>query len=92
MTEDHSVRQQAMRFAHYRRRKNHRHHCRVFPIHLALLGGNGNKLNKRRHDIEIKRQKNNDRHGPRPIPNVCHIPHPPSFSIQTTFDSHENLT
>jgi hypothetical protein len=31
------------------------------PINLALLGGNGNTLNKRRH-----------------------LPHPPSFSLQTT--------
>jgi hypothetical protein len=36
-------------------------------------------------DSKIKRQKNIDRQGPRPIPNVCHFPDPPWFSLQTTF-------
>ncbi len=32
---------------------------------------------------KIKRQKNIYCHGPRPIPNVCHPPDPPRFSLQT---------
>jgi hypothetical protein len=34
---------------------------------------------------KIKRQTNLDRHGPRPITNVCHLPDPTYFSLQTTF-------
>jgi hypothetical protein len=35
---------------------------------------------------KIKRHTNLDRHGPRPIATVCHLPGPPSFSLQTTFE------
>ncbi len=38
-------------------------------------------------DSKVKQQKNLDRHGPRPIPNVCHLPDPPWYSVQTTFKS-----
>ncbi len=31
---------------------------------------------------------NIDRHGPRPIPDVCHLSYPPWFSLQTTFKVH----
>ncbi len=34
---------------------------------------------------KIKRQTNLDRHGPRPITNVFHLPDPTYFSLQTTF-------
>jgi hypothetical protein len=41
--------------------------------------------------MEIKRQKNIDRHGPRTQTNTqrCHLPHTPSFSLQTTFKPNE---
>ncbi len=35
--------------------------------------------------MAIKRKTNLDRHGQRPIPIICHLPDPPSFSLPTTF-------
>ncbi len=40
---------------------------------------------KSKTDIKIKRQTNLDRHGPRPIAKVCHLPVHPLFLLQTTF-------
>ncbi len=34
---------------------------------------------------KIKRHTNLDRRRPRPIPIICHLPDPPSFSLPTTF-------
>jgi hypothetical protein len=39
-------------------------------------------------DKKIEKQTNLDRHGLRPIANVCHIPDPTCFSLQTTLNSH----
>jgi hypothetical protein len=57
---------------------------RTLPIHFALLGVE-TEIRKIKDDSKIKRQTNLDRHDLRPIPNVCHLPDPPWFSLQTTF-------
>jgi hypothetical protein len=43
------------------------------PFNFALLGGNGNT----KDGIKIKGQKNIDRDGPKPIPEVCRLSYPP---------------
>jgi hypothetical protein len=43
------------------------------------------EIYKIKDDSKIKRQTTLDRHGPRPIPNICHLPDPSSFSLPTTF-------
>jgi hypothetical protein len=89
ITQDDSVRQWAMRVI--KERKKTMDLIAAFclfmwtsPIDFALLGGTGNRLNSKTTANEKKRNKL-DRHGPRPIRNVCHLPGPPSFSLQTTF-------
>jgi hypothetical protein len=57
---------------------------RPSPISFALLGGTGNRL-KSKTTANLKEKKNLDRHGPRPITNICHLLSPPSLSLQTTF-------
>ncbi len=59
---------------------------RTLPIDFAFYwDGNGNGYPKIKDDRKIKRETNLDRHSLRPIPNVCHLPEPPWFSLQTTF-------
>jgi hypothetical protein len=57
---------------------------RPSPIGFALLGGTGNRL-KSKTTANLKEKKNLDRHGLRPITNICLLLGPPSFSLQTTF-------
>ncbi len=59
---------------------------RTLPIDFALLGRK-RKLDKIKDDGKIKRETNLDRHCLRPIRNLCHLPDPPWFSLQTTFNS-----
>ncbi len=47
---------------------------RKSPNKFVLLGENGKHLNE--DDRKIKQQTNLDRHGPRPISNICHLPDP----------------
>jgi hypothetical protein len=56
------------------------------PKNCVLLGGTGNMYIEVKDDSKIKRRKNIDRHSPRPIPNVCHLPDLPWFSLQTSFE------
>jgi hypothetical protein len=43
--------------------------------------------NKIKDDNKIKRQTNLNRRRPRPIPIICHVPDPPSFSLPATFNA-----
>jgi hypothetical protein len=52
---------------------------------LCLFVRTSSKI-KNKDDSKIKRETNLDRHGSRPIINVCHLLGPPSFSLQTTFN------
>jgi hypothetical protein len=54
------------------------------PKNCGLLGGNENAF-KLKTTAKLKDKKNIDPHGPRPIPNVCHLPDLPWFSLLTTF-------
>jgi hypothetical protein len=78
---------------HYKANKNNSKWERtigcVLPCHgenCALLGRNGNtlklKMTAKLKDIQTSITTH---HGRRPIANVCHLPGPPSFSLQTTF-------
>jgi hypothetical protein len=65
---------------------------RVVPIRQDIaysfcFTGAETEIRKIKDDSKVKRQTNLDRHGLRPIPNVCHLPDPPWFSLQTTFNS-----
>ncbi len=53
-------------------------------FNFALQGGNGNTKNER---WQQNWQWNVDGYGPRHIPNICHLPYPLWFSLQTTFSS-----
>jgi hypothetical protein len=64
---------------------------RTLPIDFALLGRKW-KLDKIKEDSKIKRETNLDRHGLRPIRNLCYLPDPHWFSLQTTFKSLHILT
>jgi hypothetical protein len=55
---------------------------------FALIGGNGKTSKKRRQ--QNKKTKNINRHGLRPMRNKCHLPDPPLFSLQTTFQPSDN--
>ncbi len=63
----------------------------VRPLHwdivyiLILLHLAEREMHWIQNDDKTKRQKNIDCHGPSPIANICHLPAPPSFSLQTTF-------
>jgi hypothetical protein len=49
--------------------------CLLILFYLAET-----EVHQRKDDSKIKTQKNIDRHGPRPIYNLCHLSDPPSFS------------
>ncbi len=55
------------------------------PIHFALLGRK-RKYIKSKTTAKLVRQTNLDRRGLRPIPIICHLLDPPSFSLPTTFN------
>jgi hypothetical protein len=57
---------------------------RTLPIDFAVLGRKL-KLDKIKEDSKINRETNLDRHGLRTIRNLCHLPDPTWFSLQTTF-------
>ncbi len=57
---------------------------RTLPIHFALLGRK-RKYIKSKTTAKLVRQTNLDRRGLRPIPIICHLLDPPSFSLPTTF-------
>ncbi len=57
---------------------------RTSPIHFALLGRK-RKYIKSKTTAKLVRQTNLDRRGLRPIPIICHLLDPPSFSLPTTF-------
>jgi hypothetical protein len=70
--------------------KKHRSYCSVLPIRQVIaywfcFTGAETEIRKIKDDSKIKRQTNLDRQGLRPLPNVCHLPDPPWFSVQTTF-------
>ncbi len=55
--------------------------CWVFPIYVDIAQRLCSTWQKRKYienkdDSKIKLQTNLDPHGPRPIPNVCHLPDP----------------
>jgi hypothetical protein len=77
--------------AHYKGEKYHGPKCRALLIHGDIaywfcFPGAETEMDKIKDDSKIKRETSLDRHGLRPIPNVCHIPVPPWFSLQTTFN------
>ncbi len=79
--------------AHYKGGKKHRSYCSVLPIRQVIaywfcFTGAETEIRKIKDDSKIKRQTNLDRHSLRPIPNVCHLPDPPWFSVQTTFNDY----
>jgi hypothetical protein len=45
------------------------------------------EIHKIKDDSKIIRQTNLDRSGLRPIPIICHLLDPPSFSLPTTFNA-----
>jgi hypothetical protein len=53
---------------------------------LILLYGPETERQQIKDDKKIKRKTNLDRRGPRPLPTICHLPDPPSFSLPTTFN------
>ena len=57
---------------------------RTLPIHFALLGRK-RKYIKSKTTVKLVRQTNLNRRGLRPIPIICHLLDPPSFSLPTTF-------
>ncbi len=57
---------------------------RTSPVHFALLGRK-RKYIKSKTTAKLVRQTNLDRRGLRPIPIICHLLDPPSFSLPTTF-------
>jgi hypothetical protein len=57
---------------------------RTSPIHFALLGRK-QKYIKSKTTAKLVRKTNLDRRGLRPIPIICHLLDPPSFSLPTTF-------
>ncbi len=64
--------------------------CRALPIRQDIaywfcFTEAETEMDKIKDDSKIKREINLHRHGLRPIPNVCHLPDPPVFSLQTTF-------
>ncbi len=64
--------------------------CCVLPIRQDItywycFTGAETEIHKIKDNRKIKRKTNLDRHGPRPIPIICHLPDPPSFSLPTTF-------
>jgi hypothetical protein len=52
------------------------------PINFVLLSRNGNKLCNGNNKFKIKITLH--LHGPRLIPNHCHLPYPPYFSLLST--------
>ncbi len=51
---------------------------------ISVLDGNGNLFSTVIDDLEIKRQKDFERRGPKPVPNDAFL-QPSLFSLQTTF-------
>ena len=63
---------------------------RVLPIRQDIaysfcFTGAETEIHKIKDDSKIIRQTNLDRRGLRPIPIICHLLYPPSFSLLTTF-------
>ncbi len=76
--------------APYKRENNRGPNCRVLPIrdnyaYWFCFTWQNRKYIEIKDDNKIKREKNLDRLGPRPIMNICHFLGPPSFLLQTTF-------
>jgi hypothetical protein len=66
--------------------------CRALPIHQDnaysfCFTGAETEIHKIKDDSRIIRQTNLDRRGLKPIPIICHLPGPPSFSLPTTFNA-----
>jgi hypothetical protein len=53
--------------------------------YLFCFTGVETEIHNIKDDSKIIRQTNLDRHGLRPIPIICHLLDPPSFSLPTTF-------
>jgi hypothetical protein len=52
---------------------------REYIAYWISFTGAETEIDKIKDDSKIKRETNLDRHGLRPIPNVCHLPDPPWF-------------
>ncbi len=48
-------------------------------------GVNGKKIGLKQDGRKSKRQKDIDHHDPKHIPNICHLPDPPTFLLVPTF-------
>jgi hypothetical protein len=64
---------------------------RILPISQDIaysfcFTGAETEIHKITDDSKIIRQTNLDRLGQRPIPIICHLLDPPSFSLPTTFN------
>jgi hypothetical protein len=64
---------------------------RVLPMRQDIaysfcFTGAETEIHKIKDDSKIIRQTNLDRRGLRPIPIICHLLDPPSFSLPTTFN------
>jgi hypothetical protein len=60
--------------------------CQDITYSFCFTGAK-REIHKIKDDSKIRMQTNLDRRGLRPIPIICHLLDPPSFSLPTTFNS-----